>query len=74
MKLTDSVIVHVAKLLQLSMLTGTDIVDHMRMISLVEREGFLFLDEDYETMSEQNILKMIKEVESIQSTEQSTEY
>lgn len=69
MKLTDSVIVHVAKLLQLSMLTGTDIVDHMRMISLVEREGFLFLDEDYETMSEQNILKMIKEVESIQSTE-----
>jgi hypothetical protein len=69
MKLTDSVIVHVAKLLQLSMLTGTDIVDHMRMISLTEREGFLFLDEDYEKMSEQNIIKMLKEVESIQSAE-----
>jgi len=69
MKLTDSVIVHVAKLLQLSMLTGTDIVDHMRMISLTEREGFLFLDEDYEALSEQNILKMIREVETIQSAE-----
>lgn len=69
MKLTDSVIVHIAKLLQLSMLTGTDIVDHMRMITLAEREGSLFLDEDYETLSEQNIMKMIREVETIQSTE-----
>jgi len=69
MKLTDSVIVHIAKLLQLSMLTGTDIVDHMRMITLTEREGSLFLDEDYETLSEQNIMKMLREVETIQSTE-----
>jgi hypothetical protein len=69
MKLTDSVIVHIAKLLQLSMLTGTDIVDHMRMTTLTEREGSLFLDEDYETLSEQNIMKMLREVETIQSNE-----
>ena len=67
--LTDSVIVHIAKLLQISMLTGTDIVDHMRMIALAEREGRLFLDEDYEALSEQRIVKMLKEIEDIRSAE-----
>lgn len=69
MKLTDSVIVHVAKLLQLSMLTGTDIVDHMRMMTLTEREGFLFLDPDYEALADQRVEKMLKEIEALQATE-----
>ena len=69
MKLTDSVIVHIAKLLQLSILTGTDIVDHMRMITLVDREGQLYLDEDYEASSDQGIERMLNEIENIQSAE-----
>jgi len=69
MKLTDSVIVHVAKLLQLSMLTGTDIVDHMRMMTLTESEGFLFLDADYEALADQRVEKMLKEIEALQGTE-----
>ena len=43
LNLNDSVIAHVARLLQVSMLTGTDIVDHMRMIRLVENENGLIL-------------------------------
>jgi len=69
MKLTDSVIVHIAKLLQLSILTGSDIVDHMRMITLVDREGQLYLDEDYEALSDQGIQRMVNEIENIQSAE-----
>ena len=40
LKLNDSVIAHLAKLLQLSIITGTDIVDHMRQIRVaVEDNG-----------------------------------
>ena len=33
-KLDDTVVSHIAKLLQVALLTGTDIIDHMRMIRL----------------------------------------
>ena len=36
MKLTDEVIAHIAKQLQLAILTGTDIVDNLRIIKLQE--------------------------------------
>ena len=42
MRLDDSVIGHVAKLIQLAILTGTDIVDHMRMMRLTEDDQTLF--------------------------------
>ena len=34
MKLSDEVIGHIAKQLQIAILTGTDIVDNLRMIDL----------------------------------------
>ena len=64
MKLNDEVIAHVAKILQLAIITGTDIVDHMRMIVLDEDEGQLYLNEDYIKNSEANIEKMIQEAVS----------
>ena len=39
MKLTDNTISHLAKLIQMAILTGTDIVDRFRMISLIENEN-----------------------------------
>ena len=60
-KLNDSVIAHFVKLLQLGLLTGTDIVDHFRMVSLTLEEGELFLNEDYERNQEENINKMLKQ-------------
>ncbi len=65
LRLNDSVIAHLAKLLQLSILTGTDIVDHMRQVRLSEEEGELFLTEQYETQSEDNIQRMLQEIEDI---------
>ena len=64
MKLNDEVIAHVAKILQLAIITGTDIVDHMRMIVLDEDEGQLYLNEAYIKNSEANIEKMIQEAVS----------
>ena len=67
MKLSDATIAHIAQLVQLAMLTGTDVVDHMRMMTLVENEGQLFLDPDYESQSDDNIQKMIQEAVRMQS-------
>jgi len=59
MKLNDEVIAHVAQILQLALLSGTDIVDHMRMIVLEESDGELFLDENYVKNHKDNIQKML---------------
>jgi hypothetical protein len=59
MKLNDSVIAHIAQLVQLAMLTGTDIVDNMRMIVLTESDGNLELDASYLERSNTNIQRML---------------
>lgn len=65
--LSDDVIAHVAQLLQLAILTGTDIVDNLRMIRLTQLgEGLetLCLDPEYKQNSENNVEKMMSEVEN----------
>ena len=65
-KLNDSVIAHFVKLLQLGLLTGTDIVDHFRMVRLtLEEEEELFLNKEYMLAQEENINKMLKEAAEI---------
>ncbi len=58
MKLDDTVIAHIAKLVQLAILTGTDIVDNLRQTELVEEGGTLFLDPEYKDNFSLNIEKM----------------
>ena len=63
LELDDSVIAHVAKLLQVALLTGTDIVDHMRMIRLVnhhEKPDSLVLEEEYNSVFNGSIDKMLE--------------
>jgi hypothetical protein len=67
MKLSDQVIGHIAQLVQLAILTGTDVVDHMRMVVLTENEGSLFLNEEYEKQSEDRLTRMIEEVNRLQA-------
>lgn len=67
MRLSDQVIGHIAQLLQLAILTGTDVIDHMRMISLDDSDGVLYLNEVYEKQSEDRITRMIEEVSNLQS-------
>ncbi len=69
----DSVIGHVAKLLQVSLITGTDIVDHMRMIRLrshSQEENKLVLDDEYREVFDSSLDKMIKNAQTIKSEKQ----
>ena len=70
MKFNDEVIAHVAKILQMAIITGTDIVDHLRMVVLEEKDNQLFLNEDYSQNYDSNIEQMISEImEAQQNTE-----
>ncbi len=66
MKLNDEVIADIAKLVQLAILTGTDVVDHLRMVRLQEEGGELFLTEEYIKTAKDNISKMLSKVEENQ--------
>ena len=66
-KLDDSSIAHIVKLIQLGFITGTDIVDHFRMIRFVADEsGSLHLDSEYEERQSTNIEKMLTEAAATQ--------
>ena len=67
MKLNDEVIAHIAKQLQLAILTGTDIVDNLRMIRLTPENNELYLDSAYSKQAEENEKKMLEEAEKLAS-------
>jgi len=71
--LNDSVIAHLVKLIQVGFLTGTDIVDHFRMIKMTIEDGELFLDTDYEKNHEVNVQKMLDEAEKLENKAEGTE-
>ena len=60
MKLSDEVIGHIAKQLQLAILTGTDIVDNLRLITLHESSGKVYLDPEYAANAAENEKKMVE--------------
>jgi hypothetical protein len=62
MCLDDEVIGQVAKLLQLAILTGTDIIDNLRMLRVTfnDETGTLVLTDEYRATSESNIEKLMK--------------
>ena len=64
-KLSDEAIAHVAKLLQMAILTGTDIVDNLRLLSLVsDEEGILKVDPEHQENLTSSIKKMVQEAQS----------
>tara|TARA_B000000557_G_scaffold200383_1_gene165605 strand:- start:545 stop:757 length:213 start_codon:yes stop_codon:yes gene_type:complete len=63
MVLHDSAIAHIAKLIQMALLTGTDIVDHLRMMSLdTGDEGCLMLNDEYQQKFDGDINDMMDSV------------
>jgi hypothetical protein len=67
-KLHDSAIVHFSQLLQLAILTGTDIVDNFRMVVLVDDgSGKLVLDPSFKEQFEQNIEKLVLQAADLAS-------
>ena len=63
MKLHDNSIAHIAKIIQMAILSGTDIVDHLRMVRFNSNEDeFLIIDEEYEEIFNSSIDKMMKNI------------
>ena len=70
LRFNDEVIASVAKVLQVAILTGTDIVDNLRMMKLKESEdGILAIHENYEKEFDTNIGKMLEEINQIETSE-----
>ena len=64
MKLHDEVVAHIAQLVQLAILEGTDIVDQFRMIELENVDGLLHLNKDYKENFDSNIKKLVEKASS----------
>lgn len=62
-KLSDDSISQVAKLLQVALLTGTDIVDNLRTLELCVVKESLVPSPDYLENFETNLSKMIEQAE-----------
>jgi hypothetical protein len=65
MKLHDEAISQIAKILQVAILTGTDVVDNLRMLDLTRNSGVLKLTNTYKTQFESNISKMIDNAQTL---------
>jgi|13_taG_2_1085334.scaffolds.fasta_scaffold00252_16 hypothetical protein len=59
--LNDSTIAHIARLLQVAMLTGTDIIDHMRTIRLEsDASNSLVLEGEYKSIFDGSLDQMLQ--------------
>ena len=71
-RLHDGTIGLLAQLLQIALLTGTDIVDHFRTLQLIDDgSGKLIPDPAFQEQFEANLQRMLDEVSKL--SEESTE-
>jgi hypothetical protein len=62
LKLSDETISQIARLLQVAILSGTDVVDNLRTMRLINDDGILLPDPAFVKGFEANIQKMLKDV------------
>ena len=58
LKLSDSTIAQIAKILQIALLTGTDIVDNLRMMELQVDGDQLVISDEYKKQFEETLTKL----------------
>ena len=63
LKMTDNAISHIAKLLQMAILTGTDIMDNLRAATFVVHKGTLDIHPDYQETFDENIQNMVESLD-----------
>jgi hypothetical protein len=74
LKLSDELIGQIAKVVQLALLTGTNVVDHLRLVRVSPTdEGTVSLSTDYKEYFNASIQKMLAEVEDIKEEMRGTE-
>ena len=67
MKLDDSAIAHIAKALQVAMITGTDIVDNLRQVEFVTENDSLFVDPEHSKAFDESLEKMLQDAEQMKA-------
>ena len=72
LKFSDETISSIAKLVQIAILTGTDIVDNLRLIEFTASDGLLFPTEEFESRLESNVANMLKFAEENAVDEQTS--
>jgi hypothetical protein len=60
MRLSDNSIASIAKLIQMAILTGTDITDNLRLIRFTQSGDFLEPDEEFVRGFEDGIKRMLE--------------
>ena len=68
MTLTDNAISHIAQLVQVAMLTGTDIVDNLRAARFVSKNDQIEISPDYYENFNSNIQKMLSDADELLTT------
>ena len=66
--LSNEVIAHLAKILQMAILGGTDVIDHIRMINVTpsdEDDESLVLTDEYREISDNQVQKMLDEINAL---------
>ena len=63
LKFSDDVISQIAKLVQVAILSGTDIVDNFRQVRLKVDDNVIYLHDDYKEQFDNNIQVMLGELE-----------
>ena len=67
-KMTDEVIGQIGKLVQLAIITGTDVIDNLRMIEMTPsdtEDGKLSLTPEYREVANSQLATLLEEVENI---------
>lgn len=70
-KLSDEVLAAIAQSLQLAMLTGTDVVDHLRLIEVTQSEiepGLAVLSKESKDRLSKNIEDLLDRAKQLSST------
>jgi len=71
LRLSDEVIANVAKVLQIAIITGTDIVDNLRMMRLVEGEsGVLEVHGNFKESLDASVEKLLTEIDNSDDLEE----
>jgi len=68
MKFSDELIADVARTLQIAILTGTDIVDHLRTFEVEDEGGLIKLTKDSKDRIEREIQEMATRVNNERSS------
>lgn len=67
MKFSDELIADVARTLQIAILTGTDIVDHLRTFEVEDESGLIKLTKESKERIEREIEEMATRIENERS-------